>query len=54
MEKRRLRNFLRVITRVTTNEGHSVARIYTPLMQTYLVVVKEEGGEENDSYTCLL
>lgn len=45
MEKRRLRNFLRVIMRVTTSEGHSVARIYTPLMQTYLVGVKEEEWE---------
>ena len=33
--------------RVTTSEGHSVARIYTPLMQTYLVAVKEEGEEED-------
>lgn len=33
--------------RVTTSEGHSVARIYTPLMQIYLVGVKEEeDGEE--------
>ena len=45
MEKRRLRNFLRVIMRVTTSEGHSVARIYTPLMQIYLVGVKEEEWE---------
>ena len=32
--------------RVTTSEGHSVARIYTPLMQTYLVAVKEERERE--------
>ena len=34
--------------RVTTSEGHSVARIYTPLMQTYLVAVKEEGEGEGE------
>ena len=33
--------------RVTTSEGHSVARIYTPLMQTYLVGVKEEEEERS-------
>ena len=32
--------------RVTTSEVHSMARIYTPLMQTYLVGVKEEEEEE--------
>ena len=47
MEKRRLRNFLRVIMRVTTSERHSVARIYTPLMQIYLVGVKEEEEERS-------
>lgn len=37
MEKSRLTNFLRVMTSVTTSEGHSVVRMKTPLMQTYWV-----------------
>lgn len=37
MEKRRLTNFLRVTTNVTTREGHSVVRTNTPLIHTYCV-----------------
>ncbi|KAF3855046.1 hypothetical protein F7725_023101 [Dissostichus mawsoni] len=36
MEMMRLRNFLRVTTRVTVSEAHSVVRMKTPLMHTYL------------------
>lgn len=36
MEKMRLRNFLSVTTRVTVSEAHSVVRMKTPRMQTYL------------------
>ena len=36
MEKMRLRNFLRVTTSVTVSEAHSVVRMKTPRMHTYL------------------
>lgn len=36
MEKMRLRNFLSVTTSVTVSEAHSVVRMKTPRMHTYL------------------
>ena len=38
IEKMRLRNFLRVTTRVTVRLAHSVVRTNTEAMQTYCVV----------------
>lgn len=36
IENIKLINFLKVITNVTTREGHSVVKMKTPLIQTYL------------------
>lgn len=38
IENNREKNFLRVITKVTVNEAHSVVKIYTLLMHIYCVM----------------
>jgi hypothetical protein len=41
MEKIRLMNFLKVTTKVTVRDAHSVVRINTPEIQIYLIIVKK-------------
>lgn len=38
MEKMRLKNFLKVTTKVTVSDAHSVVRMKTPRMHTYCVM----------------
>ena len=45
MEKTRLKNFRRVTTSVTISDGHSVVRMKTPRMHTYV----RGGVKEHDS-----
>ena len=49
-ETMRLRNFLRVTTRVTVSDAHSVVRMNTPRMHTYLRAVSGNTLRELQNY----